>query len=501
MKVGLSRQSLPAIVIGLTILGFAGGLLYRYPSVQALIGHSVGNAVSGDTGHYLHQPFELSGGSLKLHLRFDGDVKDSSGNGNDGSATDLTSTTGMYGSAYTFNGTSSFVQGNNINSTLGNGDFTITAWAKETNVGRVAIFSKEDDITRSIVMDAGGDIGCEVYDGTHNPNLSGGGGLNDGGWHFFVCQRTGGNLVVYADNIQVNSTVDNSTDNSCSGCNYRIGRRTYSGAAGSYFHGTIDDVRVYERALSATEMTTLYKATQPPEIDQSLKGYWKFDESSGSTAADSSGNGNNASINNFSGISFRTGMFGEGFWFWNLASSSVSLSDATKYQDIGSNYTNGVTFELWFNAKSLGDNSGNGVLIDKITAGNAGWKIHVTTNNALEFTQAYATTNLDVITSANVFDFDTWNHLALTWDSSQTASHVHIFLNGREVSYATQTNGSGALSSDGAQPLMIGNTVNTHENFDGTIDDVRIYNRVLPTYTIAEQSRAGMSLLTGRAAP
>ena len=53
-----------------------------------------------------------------------------------------------------------------------------------------------------------------------------------------------------------------------------------------YMDGQIDDVRIYNRALSAGEI--LKRATPPPDLEHGLVGHWAMDDGTGSaTAADS----------------------------------------------------------------------------------------------------------------------------------------------------------------------------------------------------------------------
>src|SRR5438445_3116821 len=59
---------------------------------------------------------------------------------------------------------------------------------------------------------------------------------------------------------------------------------------GEYFNGLIDEVRVYDRALSPPDIQALSAAPPAPLAS------WKLDESSGSEAADASGNGNTATL-------------------------------------------------------------------------------------------------------------------------------------------------------------------------------------------------------------
>jgi streptogramin lyase len=59
---------------------------------------------------------------------------------------------------------------------------------------------------------------------------------------------------------------------------------------GRYFNGTIDEVRIYNRALSSTEIEEHYNNIFNNNAD--LIGYWNFNEESGTIANDSSGNNN-----------------------------------------------------------------------------------------------------------------------------------------------------------------------------------------------------------------
>jgi len=68
-----------------------------------------------------------------------------------------------------------------------------------------------------------------------------------------------------------------------------------------YFGGCIDEVRVYERALSEREIKFLaspqsFKAKPAHPVNTGLAGWWRFDEGKGNSPTDSSGNGADASL-------------------------------------------------------------------------------------------------------------------------------------------------------------------------------------------------------------
>jgi len=77
---------------------------------------------------------------------------------------------------------------------------------------------------------------------------------------------------------------------------------TSSGTSNNWFAGSVDDVRFYDRVLTGTELTNLYNNGNVwPYTDissTSLKFWHKLDDASGSSAVDSSGNGNTLTLTN-----------------------------------------------------------------------------------------------------------------------------------------------------------------------------------------------------------
>lgn len=66
---------------------------------------------------------------------------------------------------------------------------------------------------------------------------------------------------------------------------------------GQSFKGNIDNVRMYNTVLTPEQVSEIYY-NETKYINSNLKGYWKFDEESGTTANDSSGSGNTGTISN-----------------------------------------------------------------------------------------------------------------------------------------------------------------------------------------------------------
>jgi hypothetical protein len=129
--------------------------------------------------------------------------------------------------------------------------------------------------------------------------------IKDGLWHHVAVVYDGSNNVTgctfYIDGVAyagidgggfvatVAGTVTN-TENATIGAY----DGTTSGVA-EYWDGELDEVRVWNDVRTQTEIRENMHLSLSGACDASLDGYWKFNETSGTTAADLSGNGNNGS--------------------------------------------------------------------------------------------------------------------------------------------------------------------------------------------------------------
>lgn len=94
--------------------------------------------------------------------------------------------------------------------------------------------------------------GGEVKLGTDNITYSG--DLNDEKWHLLTGTFNGSNLSLYVDGSYYGSLISSKNLDSASPDIF-IGRNT----TGEYFNGTLDEVRIYDRALSAEQISLLFQ--------------------------------------------------------------------------------------------------------------------------------------------------------------------------------------------------------------------------------------------------
>lgn len=166
---------------------------------------------------------------------------------------------------------------------------------------------------------------------------------------------------------------------------------------------------------------------------------------------------------------------------FNGVGDSISFSDA---QDL--RLITGGTISAWIYPKSLGGLS-TGRIVDKSTADGAvnGYYFALSSNNRLLYNNAGGAI---LASSNNAVVLNQWQLATVTFN----ASVKKLYINGVDV---TASGGSDTtLPPDAASTFKIGGRT-AAQSFDGYIDEVRIYNVVVPISQIKEQYYAGLNNL------
>ncbi len=191
----------------------------------------------------------------------DGDYKDASGNGRNGTAVGGPSFgAGQTGQAVSFDGAGDYITINNWQGILGGNPFTISLWVKSTAV---------DD--RTMVCWGGATNGTRVdfrlYQGRlrvehGNGNLQGNTVLADGQWHHAAVVVTQGaalqypQVALYVDGCNdTQATADPDVFGTVADVPVTIGQRRTNNDRD--FQGMLDEVRIFDLALSAEEIAGL----------------------------------------------------------------------------------------------------------------------------------------------------------------------------------------------------------------------------------------------------
>src|ERR1035437_10190869 len=269
-----------------------------------------------------------------------------------------------------------------------------------------------------------------------------------------------------------------------------IGRRTGQPVGnGDTFGGLIDELSLYNRALSQAEIQAIYNAgsagkcapvtmacTPPPA---GIVGWWKAD---GSTV---DGVGGNNGVNQ--NISYTNGVVGQAFacdpdtFPWGTY-TGIQVADRPAYA-----LTNALTIETWLRPR------GNGYVIffrGDHRPGMDPYYLSMQANNTLRFGVCDAAGNSAFVeTTVNYF---AWTHVAATLNGA--AGTLSLYTNGVLAAQTVTTVRPFAdLLPDQSPGIGIGNVNDGGNNFPfiGDIDEIALYNRALSQAEIQSIANAG----------
>jgi len=407
---------------------------------------------------------------------------DSSGNGNDGTLTNMSGdewTTGQIDGALELDGSNDYVNVGDAASLDITDAITVTAWIKPSNPGGnwqsiIANSPTGSQYNYWFYLESNA-LKLSVYSSTY-PNLtvSNAIGTADIWYHVAFTAIDGSTMKIFVNGKEVGSGT--------AGTGHWSGGYTTIGdlrpGRKIHFNGSIDDVRIYDRALSAEEIAGLagvLEAHYKFDDDTSSSILWlKLDETSGLTAADSSGNGNDGTLTNMSGNEWTAGQI-DGALDFDGSNDCVSCGDLRPITE--------YTAEAWIKADNLtgsGDQNTYGFTIMASAHSGQGYPLWLTVGkgSATEVTlRAFeSSTTGHTTTNANLNTVD-WFHIAATAIKGSTAK---VYVNGVEkLSFtAGNTNWTDIFTIGDLRP---------HRRicFDGTIDNIRIYNRALSAEDVA----------------
>ncbi len=218
--------------------------------------------------------------------------------------------------------------------------------------------------------------------------------------------------------------------------------------------------------------------------------HWKLDETSGTTATDSEG-GHHGTLQN--GPVWIAGTV-DGALDFDGNDDYVDLTSDTELDDV---FDGGATVMAWIEPKNWGRN-GYGRIFDKSSSPSStgdGWAIRLNKDNGgLNFGQGFSGGRGWWRIPDNSINLDTWQHVAITYDSSSTANDPVIYLDGIPLAVTRVDSPSGSFLTDSAINLRLGNHAGgTSHTFEGKIDDARIYDRILTETEIKTVSGSGGS--------
>ena len=415
---------------------------------------------------------------------------DSSGNGNTGTLINGAAwASGKVGGALSLDGVDDYV---NIGKAIigNNPAFSVSAWFKTSSASKQQVYYEGGSGTIMLYCTVNenivGDVECGMLDdltawaGKSTPASS----FNNGQWHHLVfVQRSKNERELFVDGLPKGT--DTAGIGTLTLSASRIGSRTSAvGGSFDFFSGAIDDVRIYNRALNASEIQALYQAQTPSCGDGSCNGaetcsscpgdcgtcpepiaHWKLDEGSGTTASDSSGNGNTGTLLN--GPSWTTGKL-------NNSLSFDGVDDYVTLPDMGTVESYPFTFTAWFRSSSSDNDM---TIVSQENSGDQTQRVQLYFTDGLLSWNIRSTAAEAEIQVAGQYRDGNWHHVA---GVSMASNNHEFFVDGVSVGISAVN-----VPAPAVNKATIGNWFFVAGYFfTGAIDDVRIYNRALSSQEV-----------------
>jgi hypothetical protein len=388
---------------------------------------------------------------------------DSSGNSRTGTVTGTASwVSAVLNNGFSFNG-STKIQATGL---MGNPrNVSVAAWANLTTTDTTGaeVISLGDHFV--LRLDDSGATKAIFYNGSSYVTATVSQTFAGTGWHHFAAVFDDGHdtLKLYIDGtLAATTTTTSSVSWSGLGSNTVIGRNGNGGTA-SDFTGTLDEVRVYSYAISATEVAQLF----------GLIGRWKLNETSGTTAIDATPFGRDATLTGAASWSSDCG--GMGVFNFDGASNYFTVANTTDFQPTGM-----ISMSAWVKGNVWKDSSGGDVdaILRKGDATPNNYSLAIASGKVMLLLDDSDTVG---IRGNTVLNPGQWYHVAATWDGTT----AKIYVNG-VLDNSPGTAKAAPISTD-TRPLYIGGRPGT-DYFDGMIRDARIYNRPLTATELVQGS-------------
>ncbi|MGK0315848.1 MAG: hypothetical protein ACI86M_002080 [Saprospiraceae bacterium] len=387
--------------------------------------------------------------------------------------------------------------------------FTVSAWVKfdgsNDDKGILDFGSSQNKNWWLHTMESGAGTGVTfgMGDGAGSTDLSYAFPVGtEEDWHFIAATYNGSSLILYGDGELISSEVATIVSDSIP---MFFGKKdTESG----FFKGNIDDVRIYDRQLSQTELQMFKNRTVPADAE-GLVSYWKFDEGIGNKSFDQSQlkstvyfcgaqfTSDRADIVN-AGLTDETGFYkiagvnyGGGNTFTVRPDKSFYYNQSLEYNGQNGSYTSltdvqlGDTSAISITFKAFDFSASKKVLLDHDINGSENFQLSITGNNL----SASIDGNPETIIGTIGTDF---NQVILLLAKTGSGTDVSLYNNGV---FQQQINVSGQpteLITDNV--WTVGGNLSSGsygDYFTGLIDEVAIYDQHIDTSTIETSAAVG----------
>ena len=372
---------------------------------------------------------------------------------NDGEINGATLGTGKYGNAYEFDGTDDNIELDSISQITYTGTFSIGVWFNSNIVdSNDYLFSQNNaagDDWFGIALENQRIRIATYNDVAYAGQKANDNNLNTNTWYHMVYTYDNGTANLYLDGIAQTSE-DNAAQAS--------GDKTYIGVrndGNGDFNGSIDEVRIWDKALTQSEIQAEMDSSNPVKGDGLISSY-SFEQNTATHTLDTN----------------------------NLVQGKIDkgarFDGVDDYIDTGLDWINGnQTISMWIKTNTITGTKGDGFFGMRDNSGGTGndQRFYGWLEGGGTTTPQFIIGNPSSTISGDSIGVNTWSHIVLSYNTNNNEAKLY------------QDNILKGTVTKETRPLNInyfigglntgGDTLLTTFSFNGSIDDVRIYNRTL----------------------
>jgi len=259
----------------------------------------------------------------------------------------------------------------------------------------------------------------------------------------------------------------------------------------TFYPGYIDEATMWTKALSASEILSLYNSGKPTNVKQNSGDYvskdnilffYRMGDNAETRNLDTDSNNLIVPDDNTSSV---------------FTTKSCQFDGVDDQINFGSNssldniFDGGGSISFWIKPTQQSNTMG---IIQKIYVG--GWYFvlsdHASGNSwRAKFVQSFdGGSHYQVQGQQRIFEKNNWYHVVIVYDNSSTSNTVIIYVNGSAIGINTDSTPSGTRMDDSSANLVMGDT--GQYEFSGNISDVSIFNTILNANTVNSIYNSGV---------
>ena len=377
---------------------------------------------------------------------------------------------GMLDGALAFDGLGDYVRIGDHRDFDVTSEITLAAWVNTHDAGNNQnnpyVAKGDHSYALKYTPKQGGHLEFFIFDGTWRAVWLPVDGTFNGTWHHLAGSYDGSWLKLYVDGLLA-ASAPHQGGIAASSWDLNIGRN--SERTDRFYHGLIDDVRIYDVALSQDQIVAVMESQVAAEPPAGMIAYWPGD----GHARDIAG-GHDGTLDQ--GATFAPGVMGQAFAF-------DGVDDRVHIPYSPELYPPSVTVEAWIKPNDIRwmkivdtggvyllSIEGEGKLFGMIAPSSLGGSRYSLRGGSIPAGQ--------------------WSHVAATYDA--LAGRWILYVNGWEVAAKDLEDNNPLISRDASAPDAwdVTTSIGSYRYyggghfFDGLIDEVAIYNRALTAQEI-----------------